>query len=258
MRIVVVPCLSDNYAYLIICEETDKAAIVDPSEAGPVAAAVDREGIELVSIWNTHHHYDHTGGNRDLLVRWPELAVIAHHSDRGRVAGQTEFVNDGDVVSVGEAKAAIMFNPGHTNGAISYFIAEQASVFTGDTLFGAGCGRMFEGNAEQMHGSLMSLSSLPSETQVYCGHEYTVNNLRFAAAVEPDNDEIAARAERARQARTLGSPTVPFSIAEERATNPFLRAEVEAVAAAARAQHGLQSKAPHAVFGALRKWKDSF
>lgn len=259
MRIVPVPCLKDNYAYLVICEATNTAAVVDPSEAQPVIEAVQREGVTPKAIWNTHHHWDHTGGNKDLLGAYPELEVIAHTSDRGRIPGQTTFVEDGGEVTLGkELRAHIIYNPGHTSGAISYHLPEPAAVFTGDTLFLAGCGRLFEGTPVQMHGSLSRLAALPDDTRVYCGHEYTVSNLRFAAAVEPGNEAVQTRAQAVERARAAGAPSIPGTMADERATNPFLRTHVAEVARAARAAETVDSDAPVDVFAALRRWKDRF
>lgn len=259
MRIVPVPCLKDNYAYLVICEATNTAAVVDPSEAQPVIEAMQREGVTPKAIWNTHHHLDHTGGNEDLLAAYPGLEVIAHVSDRGRIHGQTTFIEDGGEVALGkELRARIIYNPGHTSGAISYHLPEPAAVFTGDTLFLAGCGRLFEGTPAQMHASLSRLAALPDQTRVYCGHEYTASNLRFAAAVEPDNEAIQARARAVEQTRAAGAPSIPGTMAEERATNPFLRAQVPEVARAARAAGPVDSDAPVDVFAALRRWKDRF
>ncbi|HKE18859.1 MAG TPA: hydroxyacylglutathione hydrolase [Kofleriaceae bacterium] len=224
MRIVSIPCLSDNYAYLVICEATQRAAIVDPSEAAPVLAAVRQHGVELGAIWNTHHHWDHTGGNQELVAAVGGLEVVAHESDRGRVPAQTKFVGEGDTVSIGQVSAVIIHNPGHTSGAISYHIADPGAVFTGDTLFAAGCGRLFEGTPADMRVSLGKLAALPGATQVYCGHEYTEKNLAFAAEAEKDNSAIAERRARVAELRKAGHPSVPFTMAEEQATNPFVRA----------------------------------
>jgi hydroxyacylglutathione hydrolase len=240
MRIVSIPCLSDNYAYLVICETTQRAAIVDPSEAAPVLAAVRQQGVELEAIWNTHHHWDHTGGNQELVSAVRGLEVVAHASDRGRVPAQTQFVNDGDTVSVGQITARVIHNPGHTSGAISYHIADPSAVFTGDTLFGAGCGRLFEGTPVDMHGSLNKLAALPGNTEVYCGHEYTEKNLLFAAEAEKGNTAVAERLARVSELRKTGQPSVPFTMAEEQATNPFVRA-------------GSAER-----LGELRAWKDRF
>jgi hydroxyacylglutathione hydrolase len=263
MRVVTIPCLSDNYAYLVICEASGEAAVVDPSEAGPVFEAVKREQVRLTAIWNTHHHPDHTGGNQALAADLTGVAVVAHTSDVGRVPAQTVRVLEGDTVALGNTvRARIIHNPGHTSGAISYWIASTpevpGSVFTGDTLFCAGCGRLFEGTPAEMHASLSKLAALPPETRVYCGHEYTAANLRFAAAAEPDNAAIRERA--ARVAALGGAPSVPSTIAEERATNPFLRAGIGAVAASASQAEPDTAAAGHetAVFAALRRWKDRF
>jgi hydroxyacylglutathione hydrolase len=261
MRIVVVPCLEDNYAYLII--DGDRAAIVDPGEAAPILAAVAREGVTLDAVWATHHHPDHVGGVPELLRALPALEVIAHERDRGRTPGATRFVADGDEVALGDVRATAIYNPGHTMGAVSYWIgaatAHPGAVFTGDTLFAAGCGRIFEGTAADMQASLARLAGLPDTTEVYFGHEYTEANLRFAAAVEPDSPAIAARVRAAAATRAAGQPTTPSTIAAERATNPFVRTSDDAVRAAALAQDAAIDRAdPAAVLGAIRGWKNRF
>lgn len=261
MRIVPISCLKDNYAYLVVCEATRTAAVVDPSEAKPVIEAAQQEGVALKAIWNTHHHWDHTGGNKDLLGAFPELEVIGHASDKGRIPGQTTFVQDGEEVTLGkELRARIIHNPGHTSGAISFHLAGDAdgAVFTGDTLFLSGCGRLFEGTPAQMHASLSRLAALPDATRIYCGHEYTASNLRFAAAVEPGNEAVQARAREVERVRAAGAPSVPGTLADERATNPFLRAHLPEVASAARASEPVASDTPVEVFAALRRWKDRF
>lgn len=263
MRVVPVPCLRDNYAYLICCETTNQAAVVDPSEAKPVLQAVAREGVTLSAIWNTHHHWDHVGGNKELLAAHPDLEVVGHESDKGRIHGQTVFANHDDTVTFGNAVTArLIFNPGHTTGAISYYLASHRAVFTGDTLFLGGCGRVFEGTMPMMHESLMRLAALPGDTRVYCGHEYTAANLRFAREVEPDSQALRDRIQAVSAVRDGGQPTVPGTMAEERDTNPFLRAALPEVARmvspANRATNPAENDSPAAVFGALRRWKDSF
>jgi hydroxyacylglutathione hydrolase len=257
MRIVAVPCLQDNYAYLVICEATGKAAVVDPSEAAPIIAAIEREGVDLVAIWTTHHHWDHTGGNKELVAAIQDLEVIGHRSDDKRIPKWTRLVDEGDEVTLGEqVKARIIHNPGHTTGAISFYIESYPAVFTGDTLFIAGCGRMFEGTPPMMHEALSKLGALPEDTMVFCGHEYTTSNLRFAAAVEPNNADIAAALET--QAARGDEPSVPGTIGVERKINPFLRSAESHVAEAARASSNPKDDSPAEIFGALRRWKDDF
>lgn len=227
MRVLPVPCLSDNYAYLVI--EGDSAAIVDPSEHAPVLAALEREKVKPVAIWLTHHHWDHIGGVDGILEVYPNLEVVAHKSDQSRIAKANKLVDEGDVVTLGNLRAKIIHNPGHTLGAISYWNDDgDGFVFTGDTLFAAGCGRIFEGTPEMMHASLHKLAALPESTRVYFGHEYTAANLKFAAHVEPNNAAIAERIAK------LTTPSTPSTIAAERATNPFLLAKDVAEFAARR------------------------
>ncbi len=222
MRVISVPVLKDNFSYLII--EGAYAAVVDPGECPQVEAALQREGVTLGAIWLTHHHWDHVGGVEGLVR--PGVEVVAHESDASRAPKVTKTVKDGDKVQLGPLEATIIHNPGHTLGAISYVI--EGCVFTGDTLFGGGCGRVFEGTMEMMHASLQRLAALPIDTRVYFGHEYTASNLEFAKHVEPDNTELAARA------RAVPSPSTPSTIALERATNPFLRVKDAAEFAARR------------------------
>jgi len=264
MRVVAVPCLSDNYAYLVIDEASGQAAVVDPGESAPIEAAVAREKVELVAIWATHHHADHVGGAGALLDAHAGAALIAHRTDALRISRVTRLLDDGDAVALGALRATVIHNPGHTLGAISFFLAgapgEAGAVFTGDTLFGAGCGRVFEGTAAMMYASLARLAALPGDTRAYFGHEYTVANLRFAAAVEPRSHAIADRAAATEAARDRGVPSTPSTISDERSTNPFLRVAEPAVmaAAAARTKTGSASGDPVAVFAAIREWKNDF
>ena len=225
MKITPVPCLKDNYAYLVECEATGKLAVVDPSEAPPVVRALAGRVPDVV--WNTHHHHDHVGGNEELAALGVK-EIVGHASDKGRIPAQTRFVEEGDELVLGDIRARILHIPGHTTGAVAYVCTDgrgAGAVFTGDTLFLGGCGRLFEGTPAMMHASLGKLAALPKDTRVYCGHEYTQSNLRFAAHVEPDNAAIKATAERAAVARAKGEPTVPGTIGEELATNPFVRAK---------------------------------
>ncbi len=257
MRVVTIPCLKDNYAYLVVCDQTGEAAVVDPSESEPVLATVKREGVTLVAIWCTHHHLDHVGGNEEVARALGVREVVAHASDRGRVPAQTRFVETGDVVTVGSVSATVTHIPGHTLGAISYFIddAKARAVFTGDTLFLAGCGRLFEGTPAQMHASLTSLASLPPDTRVYCGHEYTAANLRFAHHVEPSNAAMGEATNAVASEREAGRPSVPGTVAREKATNPFLRANSAEIRRTLGVAAGTGDVA---AFAAIRKAKDEF
>ena len=222
-----IPCLSDNYAYALECMATHEMAIIDPSEASPVAHWIgDRK---ITAIWNTHHHPDHVGGNVELAQKYSPKEVVAYISDKGRIPGQTKEVMEGDTFKLGDLDVSILHIPGHTTGAIAYVVRSanqgktETAVFTGDTLFLSGCGRLFEGTPLMMHASLQKLAKLPADTKIYCGHEYTTSNLKFAIHAEPGNAEAKARLEKVTAARAKNLPTVPGTMAEELATNPFLR-----------------------------------
>jgi hydroxyacylglutathione hydrolase len=247
MKVVPVPCLKDNFAYLVI-DDDGRCAVVDPGEPAPIEAALAREGATLAAVWATHHHPDHVGGVAALVASHPGIDVVVGVKDAARTPCVTRSVDDGDQVTLGSLRARCIHNPGHTLGAVTFVV--DGCAFTGDTLFGGGCGRVFEGDPAMMHASLMRLAALPPETRVYFGHEYTASNLRFAAAVEPGNPRVAERA------RSLSSPSTPSTMADERATNPFLRAAEPAVIAAAKARGA--SGDPVSVFAAVRAWKDGF
>lgn len=264
MKIVPVPCLSDNYAYLLVCERTNTCAIVDASEAEPVLAALARqtsragEPTKLVAILATHHHPDHVGGNVAVVAKHPGVRVYGHASDAGRLPGLDHPLEDGDTFELGALSVRALHVPGHTTGALAYFVTEapdDPAVFTGDTMFVAGCGRLFEGTAEMMHASLAKLAALPDATRVYCGHEYTESNLRFAKHVEPGNTAIEEAAARARALRAEGSPTVPSRISDEKRANPFLRVDIAELRRSVGAPAGGSSAE---ALGFVRKAKDSF
>lgn len=279
MSIVVVPQLADNFAYLVGAGDGG-VAVVDPAEADTITARCRERGLALREIWATHHHADHTAGIATLLQHWPDAALRIHELDwlalarrdaacaRAIAAGPSRLMQatPGQRFAFGNADIDVIFNPGHTLGAVSYYVNARATgaggaVFTGDTLFGAGCGRRFEGTAEVFHSSLMALASLPPETEVYFGHEYTANNLRFAIAVEPDNAAVAERAKATATLRDAGTWSTPSAIKLECLTNPFLRCAEPAVAAAAARHTGTfeaPSASPAVVFAALRSWKDAF
>jgi hydroxyacylglutathione hydrolase len=256
MQVTVVPCLQDNYAYVLLAPGSTRAVVVDPGEAEPVERALAAQGLTLGAVLATHHHGDHVGGTRELAQRFPGLRVFGHASDRGRIPEQTEFLEHGASVTVEGLKFDVLHIPGHTLGAVAY--AGEGAVFTGDTLFAGGCGRLFEGTPAQMYESLnVKLAALPDETLLYCGHEYTASNLRFAAHMEPENAAISAKAAHVAAKRARGEFTVPSTLGEEKATNPFMRVDspavVKAVSGALSADHS-----PAAILGAVRAAKDKF
>jgi len=231
MEIVRIPALSDNYIWLVHEPESGETMVVDPAVADPALAEAERRGWRIGQIWNTHWHPDHTGGNAAIKAATGAL-VTGPAAEAGRIPTLDRTVREGDRVRLGALEASVLEVPAHTAGHIAYHFASQGVLFVGDTLFAMGCGRLFEGTAAQMHANLTRLSALPPETRVYCAHEYTLSNGRFAVTAEPDNDDIAARLEAVAAARAAGEATVPTTIALERATNPFMRASsAEALAA---------------------------
>jgi hydroxyacylglutathione hydrolase len=255
MKILQLPLLRDNYGYLLICQKTNAAAVIDPSEAEPVLRRLEQEKVALKAILNTHHHRDHTGGNEGLLAVYP-VPVYGHVSDQARIPGLTHGVVEGDKVGIGELQGRVLFIPGHTTGHVAYLFGK--ALFCGDTLFTAGCGRLFEGTAEQMHASLKKLMALPDDTKVYCGHEYTESNLRFAMTVEPKNHKLISRVDSVQRLRARGTSTVPSTMAEERQTNPFLRWDSKEVQTNLSARVRDLRLDAVSVFAALRKLKDEF
>jgi hydroxyacylglutathione hydrolase len=250
LRIERIPTMGDNYTYLAICDETQEAAIIDAPEEDPVVQRVEATGAKVKLILSTHHHYDHSMANPQLAERYG-VPVIGHVSDAERLPGMTDGVDEGDKIRFGNQIARILFIPSHTSGHIAYLFDDAKAVFTGDMLFAAGCGRLFEGSAQMMYDALcVKLFALPDDILVYCGHEYTEGNLKFALTIEPENGEIKERYAQVREIRanaaadwhdaTPAEMTIPSSIAQEKATNPFMRAETAEE------------------LGRIRKLKDSF
>jgi hydroxyacylglutathione hydrolase len=248
-----VPVLTDNYAYLLHEPETGATAALDPSEGRPLIEAARGRGWHLTHVINTHHHWDHVGGN--LTIKEATGAtIVGPRPDIARIPGIDETVEEGIPFRLGMAEAAILFIPGHTRGHMAFHFEESQALFCGDTLFALGCGRLFEGTPEEMWSSLRKLRALPSETLVYCGHEYTEANARFAVTVDPGNEALALRALAVAERRAEGLPTVPSPLAEERATNPFLRADMPALAEAV----DLRNRPAVEVFAEIRRRKDRF
>ena len=259
MDVVPIALLADNYGYLLVGPDGRRAAIVDCSEAAPVLAEVGRRGLALEAILSTHHHYDHVGGNEELLRAVPGLRVFGSRADRTRVPGLTDALADGQELEVAGLAGRALFIPAHTSGHLAYFFpAGGPAVFSGDTLFAAGCGRLFEGSPAQMMRSLAKLAELPDETRVYCGHEYTEKNLRFAHELEPQNAAIAAKLARVERLRAEGKPTVPSTIGEEKETNPFLRSDSPELRASVRARFPEVADDAVAIFAKIRELKDAY
>ncbi|HEX7851854.1 MAG TPA: hydroxyacylglutathione hydrolase [Sphingomonas sp.] len=224
LEIVRIPALSDNYIWLVHDPDSGETMVVDPAEADPVLAEADKRGWTISAIWNTHWHPDHTGGNA-AIKQATGAPVIAPAAEAAKIPTADRLVAEGDIVTLGKHAATVLETPAHTAGHITYHFADDAVVFTGDTLFAMGCGRLFEGTAAQMYANLQRLADLPSETSVYCAHEYTLSNARYAHVAEPDNRATADRLREVEAMRERGEGTVPTTIALERATNPFMRAQ---------------------------------
>ncbi len=223
IEIVRIPALSDNYIWLAHDPTSGETTVIDPAQAAPVLTEADKRGWKITQIWNTHWHPDHTGGNAEI-----KAATGAHITGPGaeaaRIPTLDTHVAEGDTVRLGSIEAQVIDVPAHTAGHIAYYLPSENTAFVGDTLFAMGCGRLFEGTAEQMFANMQKLAALPGETQVYCAHEYTQSNGRYALAAEPDNLAIRARMAQVDAARARGEATVPTTISEERDTNPFMRA----------------------------------
>ncbi len=253
LNVHLIPALSDNYIPLVADPESAAVAVVDPAESGPVIETCARLGLVPTMILNTHHHPDHVGGNLALKDRYG-LTIVGPAAEAPRIPGLDRAVGEGDTVSFGSLAAQVLDVRGHTAGHIAYWLPEAATVFVGDTLFAAGCGRLFEGTPAEMWRSLSKLMALPPDTRVYCAHEYTQANIRFALSVDGANAALRDRAAAVAATRAQGLPTVPTTIGMELATNPFLRARDADFAAAL----GLAGRPPVDVFAAARAAKDSF
>jgi len=256
MQVHAVPAFQDNYLWVVA--EGARAAVVDPGDAAPIERFLEAHGLELTAILATHHHGDHVGGLLSLASHWRcPVFGPAHEAIEGIQTRLTE----GDRITVPglDLPLSVLDVPGHTAGHIAYVRSgPDPMVFCGDTMFACGCGRLFEGTPEQMSASLAKLARLPEATRVYCAHEYTLANIRFAEAVEPGNARLAERKARDQATRARGEPTVPSTVGEERATNPFLRCDVPEVVASAERHAGRKLSGPVEVFAEIREWKNNF
>jgi hydroxyacylglutathione hydrolase len=253
LEIVQIPVLNDNYVYLVRDAASGAVGVVDPAVAEPVEAELERRRWRLTHVLNTHHHGDHVGGNQRLKARFG-ATIVGPRADRDRIPGIDVEVGEGDSYLFGRAPAQVFDIPGHTRGHIAYWFKDSQALFCGDTIFSLGCGRMFEGTPHQFWSSLSKLRALPDDTRVYCAHEYTESNARFARTVEPGNPDLIRRIDEVTRLRAAGRPTVPSLMGEERRANPFLRADQPSLAAAV----GLKASDPVAVFAEVRRRKDVF
>ncbi|KAK7402239.1 hypothetical protein VNO78_14343 [Psophocarpus tetragonolobus] len=254
LQIELVPCLKDNYAYLLHDVDTGTVGVVDPSEAVPVIDALSRKNRNLTYILNTHHHHDHTGGNVELKARYG-AKVISSGTDKERIPGIDIYLNDGDKWMFAGHEVLVMDTPGHTRGHISFYFPGSGAIFTGDTLFSLSCGKLFEGTPQQMLSSLKKIMSLPDDTNIYCGHEYTLNNTKFALSIEPENEELQSYVAHVTYLRSKGLPTIPTTMKMEKACNPFLRTSSVAI----RQSLNIAATANDAdALGVIRQAKDNF
>ena len=253
LEIYQIPCLQDNYGFLLHDPETGATATIDTPEVAPINQALAAKGWRLTHILNTHHHFDHAGGNEELKAQW-NCQVVGAAIDAERIPGIDVALADGDTLTLGSKQARIIEVPGHTSGHIAYYFAADEVAFVGDTLFALGCGRLFEGTPEQMSESLGKIMALPDATTVYCAHEYTEANAAFAVTVEPANPALQKRVKEIQALRAAGKPTVPTSIGLERATNPFVRSD----SAELQAVLNLSGADEVAVFAETRRRKDHF
>lgn len=223
LQIRMFPCLNDNYGFLIHDPQSGQTASIDTPDGAEIMRQADEAGWTLTHIWNTHHHFDHVGGNLEIKAA-RDVTIIGPRAEAARIPGLDIAAGDGDIVSLGALKSTVWDTPAHTAGHIAYYFDSEAAIFVGDTLFALGCGRLFEGTAEQMHAAMQRFASLPEYTDVYCAHEYTLSNGKFAVTVEPDNPDLLSAIQRAKALRAQGKPTVPTTIGAEKAANPFMRA----------------------------------
>ncbi len=260
MEIVTIPILKDNYAFVLVDRTRQQATVFDPGESTPVTAWLAKNSLELVNIWITHHHLDHIRGIEDLLRHFPKALVSGGANDRGRIPHQHQYLNDGDRLTFADQAAQIFFIPGHTLGHMAYYFPpidnKPGELFCGDTIFGGGCGRLFEGTPAQMLGSIDRLRQLPANTRMWCSHEYTLNNLRFALTIEPDNLDLQNRYHRVGNQRASSQPTIPSTIGLEQQTNPFLRWDTPTVCLLVGLAHDHKNFVE--TFARLRRRKEQF
>jgi len=260
LKIVQLPALSDNYVFLLHCANTKSTAVIDTPEVGPILRELKKRNWQLTHILNTHWHSDHTGGNLELKKEFPEVQIIGPRGEKAKTPGAEKIpgvdrkVEQDDVVFVGDVKLHVMDVPGHTLGHCAYYAPSANSAFVGDCVFAMGCGRVFEGTHPQMFASITKIMSLPETTKLYCAHEYTLANIKFAKSVDGQNEDLLERERKCKALREKNEPTVPTTVGEEKKTNPFCRSGDEKI----RKFLGMEEKRDVEVFAQLRTMKDNF
>ena len=253
LNIEIISCLNDNYSYLLCDQDTNTVAIIDPSDFNPCDKIINKKYKKLDYILNTHHHFDHVGGNKKLKEKY-KSKVLGCEIDKDRIPGIDIALKEKQNFKLGNTSFEVIFIPGHTKGHIAFYFKDEKIVFTGDTLFSLGCGRVFEGTYEQMFNSLNKLKNLPIDTKIYCGHEYTKKNLEFCLEYDPNNDCLRKKSNWINSKIESNSPTVPISIGEEKKTNIFLRCNEPSIKNALN----LNNASEQEIFSKLRDLKDSF
>ena len=252
-HIEIISAFSDNYIYLLHNEKDNITAVIDPGEASSVTKKLKQKNWNLDQIINTHHHKDHTGGNTELKKQWGSK-LIAPYYEKDRISDVDTFISNNDIISLAGMDAKVIHTPGHTLGHVCFYMPEQKCLFSGDTMFYLGCGRVFEGTMEQMWDSLLQLKSLPDDTLVYCGHEYTLSNAKFSTYIDPNNSLLQKAYAEIKYKRERGLPTIPFLLGTEKKINPFLRADDSSLTISM----GLNTNNPKESFKKIRLQKDNF
>jgi len=253
MKIEIIPCLNDNYSYIIIDEKNKKTCVIDPSESKPIINFLKKKNLKLDYILNTHHHYDHVGGNTELKKKY-KSKIIGFEKDNKRIPEIDTLVKDEEIWKEDNFEAKIMHIPGHTLGHICFYFYKENNLFTGDTLFSLGCGKIFEGTYEQMFSSLEKIKKLPLETKIYCGHEYTLQNSRFCIQYDKDNKNLIKKIDQINKKMKNNSPTIPSTLEDELKSNIFLRSNNKKI----QTNLNINNDSPLATFSKLRDLKDNF
>ena len=253
MKIEIIPCLKDNYAYVIIDENNKKTCVVDPSESKPVIDFLEKNNLKLNYILNTHHHYDHIGGNSELKKKY-KAKVVGFKEDYKRIPGIDTKLKDGETWKEDNFEAKVLHIPGHTLGHICFYFYNDNNLFTGDTLFSLGCGRIFEGTYQQMFSSLEKIKKLPPKTKIYCGHEYTLQNSKFCIQYDKENQNLIKKIKDINEKLKNNKPTIPSTLEDELKNNIFLRSDKENI----KTNLNIGSSSPLVTFSKLRDLKDNF